>query len=353
MIDDVQIIVINPGSGSGSSSGSQTYIGPVLSSEVGDLEFVVSSDSADIRVAEVSSGVEFFSASLHAFNGRCSLYQAGDIIADFMRSKDMSFGSFIVRETNSGASVQLSVLLSDRVMSGGYIAAARFPLLGCSSLVVPSFGSASLYFITDNPSSARFSASVRGIDSDGNSVVADVSLAGAYTVDGAISAIDICPDALVDYINLNCRLSFEFDSIQFVRVLCSCGSQYFSASVYAVDDPDYIGFRFRNNFGLFEWLYLHAEAVPVLKSDAQSAVMGHNIVQYDVENEQSFSVSAANISADEWPRVSQFISSREILDAYGRRILLSDVSSEIGKTYDGLGSLKFSYRFADTRIVSD
>lgn len=351
MIDDVQIIVIPGGSGSGSQPGAQTSIGPVISSEVGDLEFAVPADTADISVAPLG-GSTFFSASLCTYAGKCTLYQAGDVIADYMKSAGLSFGRFSVSESASGSSAEICVMLSDRVMTGGFKSVSRFPLVSSDCLVVPSYGVASLYFYSGG-SEVSLSAVVNGIADDGSQVSATVNIPGAYSIDGMIAAVDINPSYLVDYINDNCRLSFDLVSLLSLKISCACGGLYFSASVYVIDDPDMMEFRFLNNFGLQEHVYFHAEAVPQLSQEADSAFIGHRIVQYDVENEQSFSVQATNISADEWPRVSQFVTSREVLDAYGRRIILSDVSSEIGKTYDGLGSLKFSYRFADTRIVSD
>lgn len=350
MIDDDEEIIVFPGGG-GSQPGSNTVIGPLLSSEVGDLQFDVDGDLAQIHLS-YNDGVPFFEAALCAFSGKCTLFQVGDLIADYMKANGLSFGRFYVSESRSNSTAVLGVLLSDRVITGGFRSASRFPLVSSSCFVVPNYGVASMYFYTGG-ADISVSAEVRGLADDGSDVSFSVDIPGAYKVDGMIAAIDISPSSVMDYVHSFGEWPFELVSVLSLKVSIVYGGMYFSASIYVVDDPDMLEFRFRNNFGLFENIYFHAESIPDIDSDAQVAVIGNSVLQYDVEFSQSYSVQVSNLSASEWQRISQFISSREIYDAYGRQILLSDVSTEMCKTYDGLGSFKFSYRFADSRLITD
>lgn len=354
LIEDEQIIIITPGGGSGSSQTGADVIStdPVLSSEVGDVEFVVSSDSAKIEISNDANGI-IFSSSPSSLDGKCRAYDVSDIISDDLKARGVSFGQYKIAEKVSSSSISMKVLLSDRVISGGYAAASRFPLMSASVGVLPSYGKGSVYTIPQNISGVRFLVSVVGYDVDGERQNGSFYVNPSRTVDGSIAVFDFVPEDLVQYANENCHFQFEFDRASSIRVQSVSGTQYISATFYVIDDPDMLEFRFRNNFGLFEYVYFHAEAVPELKDDAQLAYLGNRVLQYDVEHSQSYSVQVSNLSAAEWQRISQFISSREIYDAYGRLILLSDVSTEMGKTYDGLGSFKFSYRFADSRLIAD
>ena len=354
LIEDEQIIIITPGGGSGSSSSGTDVIStdPVLSSEVGDVEFVVSADSAKIEISN-DDGSVIFSSSPSSLNGKCRAYDVADVIAEDLKSRNMSFGLYKIAEKVSNSSVSLKVLLSDRVISGGYAAASKFPLMSADVGVLPSFGNASVYTVPQSISGVRFLVSVVGYDVDGVRQNGSFYVNPSRIVDDAIAVFDFTPEELVLYVNENCHFSFEFDSLVTIRVQSVSGTQYISASFYVIDDPDMLEFRFRNNFGLFEYVYFHAEAVPEMKDDAQLAYLGNRVLQYDVEHSQSFSVQVSNLSASEWQCISQFISSREIYDGYGRQILLSDVSTEMCKTYDGLGSFKFSYRYADSRLIAD
>lgn len=351
LIEDEEIIIIIPGGGS-SSGTDVNSADPVLSSEVGDVEFSVSADSAKIEISNDANSI-IFSSAPSALNGKCRAYDVSDIISEDLKARGVSFGQYGIAEKVSNSSVTLKVLLSDRVISGGYAAASRFPLMSAAIGVLPSFGKGSAYTIPQNISGVRFLVSVVGYDVDGERRNGSFYVNPSRTVDGAIAVFDFVPEELVRYVNENCHFEFEFESLVTIRVQSVSGTQYISASFYVIDDPDMLEFRFRNNFGLFEYVYFHAEAVPELKDDAQLAYLGNRVLQYDVEHSQSYSVQVSNLSASEWQRISQFISSREIYDAYGRQILLSDVSTEIGKTYDGLGSFKFSYRYADSRLIAD
>lgn len=354
LIEDEQIIIITPGGGSGGASSGTDVIStdPVLSSEVGDVEFVISSDSAKIEISN-DANVIIFSSAPSALNGKCRAYDVSDIISEDLKARGLSFGQYKIAEKVSKSSITKKVLLSDRVISGGYAAASRFPLISAGIGVLPSFGKGSVYTIPQNLSGVRFLVSVVGYDMDGERQNGSFYVNPSRIVDDAIAVFDFVPEDLVRYANENCHFQFEFDRASSIRVQSVSGTQYISATFYVIDDPDMLEFRFRNNFGLFEYIYMHAEAVPELKDDAQLAYLGNRVLQYDVEHSQYFSVQVSNLSASEWQRISQFISSREIYDAYGRQILLSDVSTEMCKSYDGLGSFKFSYRFADSRLIAE
>lgn len=354
LIEDEEIIIIIPGGGSGgSSSGTDVNSSdPVLSSEVGDVEFAVSADSAKIEISNDTNTI-IFSSAPSALNGKCRAYDVSDIISEDLKARGVSFGQYKIAEKVSSSSISMKVLLSDRVITGGYATASRFPLMSAGIGVLPFFGKAALYVIPQSISEVHFFVSIVGYDTDGKRQSGSFNVDSSRTVDGAIAVLDFVPEDLMTYANENCHFPFEFESVSLIRVQSVSGTQYISASFYVIDDPDMLEFRFRNNFGLFEYVYFHAEAVPELKDDAQLAYLGNRVLQYDVEHSQSYSVQVSNLSASEWQRISQFISSREIYDAYDRQILLSDVSTEMGKTYDGLGSFKFSYRYADSRLIAD
>lgn len=325
---------------------------PVLSSEVGDLEFAVSDESADIRIFHEAdpSDILVFKAALRPHSGRCTLFQPGDIIADYMKSSALSFAGFRIEETSGGSSVTFNVLLSDSCFPIGFSQVQKMPLMASPVVSVPDYAPVRFYCIPNNASTPVLTASVTGTCDDGSQNHATIQLPGRYSIDSRIVAVNVIARDLVDYINESCHLPFEFVSLQRIHIQCVCNSQYYSATIYVTDDPDCIDFYFLNNFGLLETICFHAETLPDMKRDCQSAYIGHRTVHYDCTSQLSYSLEAANIVQSEWAAVSQFLASRKIVDSLGRRILISDVSSDIGKK-DSLGSLKFNYRFADDRIL--
>lgn len=325
-----------------------------LTSEAGDIDIVCNGDSAKLSISHDSDS-PFFSVSVPVFDRSAKLYDAGQIISDYMLAKGISFGNFIIKESSS-TEIHKKFLLSERFFDGGFNWIKNYPLLAAYYAVLPSYGYISFHAFPNSLSNCLFSINYKGSNTDGFEIAGavDFTYLAAQIIDGAIVSICKSVPDMISFINsAPVFSSSELEKLDFLRIECFSGTQRVSASFYIIDDPDMIEFKFKNNFGLWEHIYFHAEVMPELKSDAQLALLGNRVVQYDVENSQSFSVSAINIAASEWPRVSQFISSRQIFDAYGRQILLSDVNSEIGKTYDGLGSIKFNYRFADSRIIAD
>lgn len=346
MIDDAQEIIFVP-------EGDSTHISaPVLSSEVGDLEFAVDATSADIRIYHEAepSDILVFKTSMRPRSGKCTLFQPGDIIADYMKSSALSFARFRIEETSGGSSMTYNVLLSDSSFPIGFSQVQKMPLMASPVVSVPDYAPVRFYCIPNIASTPVLTASVTGTCDDGTQNHATFQLPGRYSIDSRIIAVDVIARDLVDYINESCHLPFEFVSLQCIRIQCVCNSQYYSATIYVTDDPDCIDFYFLNNFGLLETICFHAETLPGMKRDCQSAYIGHRSVQYDCSSQLSYSLEAANIVQSDWAAVSQFLASRRIVDSLGRQILISDVSSDIGKN-NSLGSLKFNYRYADDRIL--
>lgn len=349
MIDDEEEIIITfPGD----NPQSENILNPALSSEVGDLRFAVSSESVKFDIFHNEDASPFFSVSLNAVDGFCTLYNIGDVFQQFLRSHNQSFSKFLIKNSENKVA-SLKVLLSDRIITGGIAFARKFPLMSSDIIVAPSYASSFLYFFPDVVAGTQIKVVAVGVDAYGSDCQTEFSIGYSALIDNAIVQCIVCPDILLDYINSNLDVDADFVCLKLLKFQCISGSQLFNASVYVIDDFDFIEFSFRNNFGLKESVFFHAESIPKVNIDAESAVMGHRVVQYDVEHSQSFSVEAINIPASEWKRVVQFISSRDVRDTYGRKIIISDISSEIGKSYDSLGSLKFFYRFDDDRLIAD
>lgn len=328
------------------------FTSPVLSSEVGDVQFVTEQDHAEV-VVKSGDGSDVYSAHLYPdSNGICTVWQLGDIITQWMIDHDVSFGQFTVIDTVRNMSMTYYILLSSRVsndMVGGYEAIASRPLLSCRLGLIPPDGMMRLHFIPAQSQDMKVSALVFGKLYDGSSSQAAVTL-NPDLKDNKICCLTVRADVIMDDINDDLDDDDEFKEITAITLRHNSSGMY--ASVIVSSDQDLIGFNFLNCWGLVETIYLHAEIIPDLKLDVELAVIGHRTVQYDIERSQSFKVEASNITGYSWPAVSQFITSPYVTEVNsGRRIFLSEINQEPPRTHDSLGSLKFSYSYEDDRIL--
>lgn len=342
---------------SGSPGFLRTFTSPVLSSEVGDVLFQTDREFARIYVMSAYSPDPVYSATLYpSADGVCTAFQLGDVITQWMRDNAFSFHSFIMGDSVSGVSMSLQVLRSSFVSVGlidGFNEVLRKPLLSSTVDVLSRYARSFFHYLRPSPPHAddlKVSALVSGRLFDG-SVQQVAWTLDASLVDDRICSVAVRPDVLRDDINDGLDDDSEFAEISAV-VLNPKSMPSVSASVFVSDDPDLMGFSFINSFGLLESLFLHGEAVPELTVDAESAVIGHRTVMYDVEQSQSFKVEARNIAQSDWRKVVQFLASPEVYDAEsGRRIFISDISQEPPKAYGSLGSVKFNYSYEDSRLV--
>lgn len=328
---------------------------PVLSNEVGDVTFVTSHDVAVVSIKCSADSALVYRASLYPDKeGVCTAYQVGDVIEQWMEQKGLSFCSFVFKDEKSDASASFSVLLCRFIKSIGaenYQSLAVKPLLSCRYNVMPKSGMCRFYFIPQsNADAQKVSVVVSGITFDGLKAEKSIELS-ATLKDNKICCIEISADDLLSLINGSLSAEEEFSYINWVHI-CKYSTGQLEASFYISDDPDLVGFGFINRFGLYESIWLHSEILPDFKIESEIAIIGHKSVQFDVESSMSVKVEASNIAHAEWPRVVQFLASKKIFqDSTGRRILLSDVSQEPCRTYDSLGSLKFTYCYDDDRVI--
>ena len=341
-----------------SPSGDFTkkFNSPVLSSEVGDIGFLTNQDYAIISVYRSSDSAMIYEARLYPdAQGVCMAWQLGDVITLWMRLNNVTFSSFTFKDSVTGKYMQATILQSSRISSStdGYISAVSAPLLSSLSALIPHSATSWFYFIPASTYRLQVLASVHGILESGEIGQSSLALSPS-TKDISIFYVSVCPDEILTAVNEVGDEDHQFKSISYISISVLAASTPTSiyGDICVSDDPDLIGFEFINCFGLRESIFFHAESLPDVSVNVESASIGHSLVQYDVEHSQHFNLEASNILPLYWPSVSQFLTSSEIYEvSSGRRVFLSDISTDIGKTYDALGSVKFNYHYEDDRLI--
>lgn len=326
-----------------------SFNAPVLSSEVGDIRYVSIAGRA-IFALKYASDIIMRASVFADKDGVCTLYQLDDVITSWMQENKVSYASFTIEEQVASHSLSFSVLLSSAVFSDKYSSLSKKPLVSYPSSVIPHDGLAFMHFISG--SSPQITASVTGALEDGSLATCEYSLTSSVK-DSVIRTIRISPEDIIDEINADKPVASKLSRILSVDVMARSASSVFQYSALVIDDPDFICFGFLNSFGLMEYLYLHAVVTRDLKLESEDAEIGHSLVPYDIESSQSFTVNVDNISIPDFKRILHFIISKHIADDSGREILISIDSMQNPEVYGSLGSLKFNYRYADTRIILD
>lgn len=330
---------------------------PVLSSEVGDVEFKTDKDFASLSVYRTSDSAKVFEARLYPNQkGICTAWQLGDLITLWMAQNLVHFDSFTFKDSVTGKSMQAQILQCSRISngaSGGFESVKAAPLMSSPAMAIPRWGLIRFHYFKQNESNSWVLAKVSGVSESGDPVQTSVSLTPTVK-ETAILSIITDLDSLIDACNDVLDEDSQMESIKAVVLIVMSGNSQtsLSGSFYVFNDQDLIGFDFKNCFGLSESIFLHADESPNLDIDVESAVIGHSVVQYDLEQCQSFKVEAQNIPSYEWPRLSQFLTSSEIYSqSKSKRVYILDISTDMCHNYDSLGSAKFTYTFDDDRLI--
>jgi len=123
-----------------------------------------------------------------------------------------------------------------------------------------------------------------------------------------------------------------------------------------------VPFYYLNCFGVVEQLPLQHITTEKVKSDRSVAKLGRASRFYDVTTSKEFKVESAPLTSDECLQVKQLFTSPTVRIPFGiysvlyetdfdalTTILITDFTSEISDTDEKPNSVKFTWRFKDTR----
>lgn len=146
-----------------------------------------------------------------------------------------------------------------------------------------------------------------------------------------------------------------------LSVTARCGERSLTLFV----DPalaDTLPFHYTNCFNVAEQLILPHATTHKIKADRSIATLGKSARFYNVTTAKEYEVQSAPLTSDECLQVEQMLTSPVVRIPWGSDsnlaetdfdamlpILITDFTSELSDTDDKPNSVKFTWRFKDTR----
>lgn len=121
---------------------------------------------------------------------------------------------------------------------------------------------------------------------------------------------------------------------------------------YVVDAPAYLSFVFCNIFNVEETIDIVGTVTTKTEVDADTAVVGGRLKQYNREPKRVYEVQTAPVPAAEIPLFEQFLSSHSVvmtLEGNDYEVTIEDFTSEPSSSDESLTTFKFTWRFSDRR----
>ena len=156
-------------------------------------------------------------------------------------------------------------------------------------------------------------------------------------VDWALGRTTNAPDSPLSDVAM---LSFEFIESQVL--------------LYLMDDTEYLTFEFRNIFNCPERVDICGTVKVKTEIDRNEAVSGGSTLQYDRKVTRSYEVETEALSEEDAKRVVQLIASHTaavLIDGKFRKIIITDETCESSNDDESLTSYKFTWQFADSRLI--
>lgn len=313
----------------------QSFETPVFTSDIGNLDYSTSLMRAHFEISANFAVLCEIDSVASGGNFYVSIFGLGEILQDLLLKINSHYANFTITDTLEDVSVSVTAVRCDFISDISFSGYSRRLFFSSDHLWVPSNG----YFFIYCRQNVTPRISVTYAD--------EYDERKYYTINSWSSESDeIFISAKLE---INSLLSKIVDAVEIISVRVSVDSSYFD--VYVTDAPDVVGFRFANGFGLPDSIYFRSAPIPKIEVDCAEADMGHTSVQYDFETSRHFELSDDSVKPRDWSRIQQFLQSRDIVEmSTGRKVLLSDISVDLGERYDKLGSVKFNYRYFDSRI---
>lgn len=124
--------------------------------------------------------------------------------------------------------------------------------------------------------------------------------------------------------------------------------------LYLMDDTEYLTFEFRNIFNCPERVDICGTVKVKTEIDRNEAVSGGSTLQYDRKVTRSYEVETEALSDEDAKRVVQLIASHTaavLIDGEFRKIIITDETCESSNDDESLTSYKFTWQFADRRLL--
>lgn len=312
----------------------------VLTSECRDIEASVASPKVDVRIIydPTGSGDEFFSATLYAFGGKVSLSDVGALIEEYFREHDLRTGRIGVEI--DGTAISFTAIYCEAIMPDEFNPDNAFFTTAPARRV---HRDSVIYLSHTTHGHNNYRVQVVGLDPEGNTI----AIERQFTITPGAKHMSIAAKSIIDW-----ALSGDEADMAHVAYF-SISYDAMQAVFYLVEDPQYISFRFNNIFNSVESIDIVGTVKESTKITADEAVCSGKVHRYDRKVERTFEVTTAPLIPEEVSLVEQMVMSHHVTISLGvdtPEVLISDHTLEHDNDDGTLTSLKFKFRFADSRI---
>lgn len=339
-------------------------VGILLSSGVGDVDVSV---KGSVAVVKLTAGEEvLLEEQYYAYDNRITLYNIGDLIEDYLRVNNGSYGTFDLTLLGTDGTkkdhVAIEVLYCDRLSYYREIdtfLADNF-LTSLSHRRVRPDDSLTLGYFARKGDDISAVVAVHwrctgGRDANIHFVEVQAGVAGRTGVDGLIIDMAGIVRDMAEQFQFNAR------KIEVVCYTVVMGQR--SVTLYVDREPPRAEtFIFRNMFNVDEVAAFPATVTAKTAVEGATAVVNGRMLFYDQSTAKSYEVQTGPLTSDEAEWVEQFLTSRRVwrLEYNGEEdadpytlapVLVTDSEAEIGNDDEKTNSIKFTWRYANTRPV--
>ena len=336
----------------------------MLSADLPDVSIFTDQDFVDFRLT--SGGMVLLDERYYTYNGSATVADIASLIEQYMAGNpDLNFSEFIIEASapdGSAASHSFRVIYCDRAL-GLYDPSQwlleNFLTLSAYRRIAPDTFFELQWFATDREPIAFFIYATY-LDPEGNTATYRYVLSG----NGMIQHGDGINREFVLLADVRAKIQAATKASTpptLLSVTARCGERSLTLFV----DPalaDTLPFHYTNCFNVVEQLILPHATTHKIKADRSIATLGKSARFYNVTTAKEYEVQSAPLTSDECLQVEQMLTSPVVRIPWGTDsnlaetdfdamlpILITDFTSELSDTDDKPNSVKFTWRFKDTR----
>ncbi len=336
----------------------------MFSADLPDVSIFTDQDFVDFRL---STGADvLLNERYYTYNGSATVADIASLIEQYMAGNpDLNFSEFIIEasaptdpppHTPSVSSTATAHSDSTTPRNGCSKTSLPSPLTGAS----PPTPSSSCNGSPPTAKPIAFFIYATYLDIDGNTATYRYVLSG----NGMIQHGDGINREFVLLADVRAKIQAATKASTpptLLSVTARCGERSLTLFV----DPalaDTLPFHYTNCFNVAEQLILPHATTHKIKADRSIATLGKSARFYNVTTAKEYEVQSAPLTSDECLQVEQMLTSPVVRIPWGTDsnlaetdfdamlpILITDFTSELSDTDDKPNSVKFTWRFKDTR----
>lgn len=320
----------------------------VLTSELACVTASTDEEKIAVELSWVSGGAEgdvcFFSTTLYSFDAVVELVDAGALIEEFFRLKNLVTAN--VKFRFGDVVVSVPVLYCEVCPSGTFSPEGSF-LLASDSQQVHQDSIVAIAAVPDAPlGNLVIKAAGHVVDGDALAVVRK-EMPPAFNPEGS----QYFPVADIIMWALSAKTEEEALSI---RDVVYFGIEYNGRHkmCFIVPEPAYLTFSFRNIFNVREYVDVAGVMTSKTVVNRELAQSRGTSLHYNRAINRSYEMQTRPLAYNEIAVFEQLISSHEVyvcVDGQEMKVLVTDHTCEPDSDNATLSSVRFTWRFADRR----